>query len=122
MVLTHHTLRSRGVQHIPLQPDLYGGLQPASATGTGRVQEQRKAYLREIIERLTDLFSGDVSDQDKLVYVNDVLNGMLRGSETLVQQTASNSREQFANSADLKKGLVKALISALNAHTGVPRR
>ena len=118
VVLTHHTLKSRGIQPMPLQPG-GGGLPPATDVGTGKVQEREKAWLREIIQKVNDLFSGDLSEQDKLVYVNDVLKGKLLESETLVQQAANNSKEQFANSPDLKRELVSAIISALDAHTAM---
>ncbi|HEX7242648.1 MAG TPA: DEAD/DEAH box helicase family protein [Longimicrobiaceae bacterium] len=119
VVLTHHTLKSRGAQDMTLRPDVYGGLEPATGVGTGRVQERGKAYLSEIIDKVNDLFSGDLSEQDKLVYVNDVLKGKLLESETLVQQAASNSKEQFANSPDLKRELLKAIMDALDAHTAM---
>jgi type I restriction enzyme R subunit len=119
VVLTHHTLKPRGEQQMTLQPDVYGGLEPAAGVGTARVRERRKAYLSEIIDKVNDLFSGELSEQDKLVYVNDVLKGKLLESETLVQQAASNSKEQFANSPDLRPELLKALMDALDAHTAM---
>ena len=119
VVLTHHTLKPRGEQPMTLQPDVYGGLEPAAGVGTARVRERRKAYLSEIIDKVNDLFSGELSEQDKLVYVNDVLKGKLLESETLVQQAASNSKEQFANSPDLRPELLKALMDALDAHTAM---
>jgi type I restriction enzyme R subunit len=119
VVLTHHTLKSKGIQPMTLQPGLYGGLQPATGIGTSRVQERQKAYLSEIIAKVNDLFSGELSEQDKLVYVNDVLKGKLLESDTLVQQAASNSKEQFANSPDLKRELLNAIIGALDAHTAM---
>lgn len=118
VVLTHHTLKSRGAQPMTLQPG-GGGLEPATGVGTSKVQERQKARLWEIIAKVNDLFSGELSDQDKLVYVNDVLKGKLLESDTLVQQAASNSKEQFANSPDLKRELVSAIISALDAHTAM---
>ena len=39
------------------------------------VQEKQRAHLAEIIEKVNDLFSGDLTDHDKLVYVNDVAVG-----------------------------------------------
>ncbi|HEX2219305.1 MAG TPA: DEAD/DEAH box helicase family protein [Gemmatimonadales bacterium] len=119
LVLTHHTLRSRGAQPMTLQPGPYGGLRPATGVGTGRVQEQRKAYLSEIIAKVNDLFSGDLSEQDKLVYVNEVLKGKLLESEVLVQQAASNTKEQFASSPDLKRELLRAIMEAFDAHTAM---
>ena len=88
-----------------------------AGAGSGAVQERQRAYLSEIIARVNDLFEGELTDQDKLVYVNDVLKGKLLESETLRQQAASNTKEQFASSPDLKAELVKAIIDALDAHT-----
>lgn len=56
------------------------------------------------------------SDGDQLVYVNGVLKGKLLENETLMQQAASNSKEQFANSPDLKDALLNAIMDALDAH------
>jgi type I restriction enzyme R subunit len=63
------------------------------------------------------LFEGELSPQDKLVYVNDVIMGKLLESDTLVQQAANNTKEQFASSPDLQHELTSAIISALDAHT-----
>ncbi len=48
--------------------------------------------LNEIIERVNDLFEGELTDQDKLVYVNNVIKGKLLESETLRQQATNNTR------------------------------
>jgi type I restriction enzyme R subunit len=119
VVLTHHTLKSRGAQPMPLQPGGYGGLEPATGIGTSKVQERRKALLSEIIAKVNDLFSGDMGEQDKLVYVMDVVKGKMMESDTLAQQAASNSKAQFENSPDLKRELVNAIIDSLDAHTAM---
>lgn len=115
--LTHHTLKGHDKAPMPL----YGGetpkIMPLSETGSGAVQEKERARLREIIEKVNTLFEGELSDQDKLVYVNDVLKGKLLESATLAQQAVSNTKEQFANSPDLQKEIMDAIISALDAHT-----
>ncbi len=38
-------------------------------------------------------------------------------NDTLVQQAMSNSKEQFANSPDLKDALMHAIMDAFDAHT-----
>ena len=91
-------------------------LDPLTEAGTGFVREPERAYMRELIERVNALFEGELTDQDKLVYVNRVLLGKLLESETLIQQAASNSKEQFASSPDLKKEIMNACMSALDAH------
>jgi type I restriction enzyme, R subunit len=73
--------------------------------------------LSEIIAKVNDLFQGELTDDDKLVYVNSVIKGKLLESVTLQQQAASNSKKQFSASPDLHRELVSAIISALDAHT-----
>jgi type I restriction enzyme, R subunit len=116
LILTHHTLKNRGKQPMALSPTGDGGLAPPSGLGSAEVREKHLAHLAEIIEKVNDLFDGELTDQDKLVYVNDVLKGKLLESSTLIQQAASNTKEQFASSPDLKSELVKAIIEALDAH------
>mgnify|MGYP002755814457 FL=1 len=116
VVLTHHTLKSRGKQPMTLNADGTYKLAPMDAVGTGGVQEKQRAYLVEIIAKVNGLFEGELSDDDQLVYVNGVLKGKLLENETLVQQAASNSKEQFSNSPDLKDALLHAIMDALEAH------
>jgi hypothetical protein len=78
---------------------------------------RQKALLNEIIQKMNDLFKGGLSEQDKLVYVNNVIKGKLLESEKLVVQATNNTKEQFANSPDLKTEILNAVISALEAHT-----
>jgi type I restriction enzyme, R subunit len=46
-----------------------------------------------------------------------VIKGKLLESETLKQQATNNTKEQFANSPDLKTEILNAVMSALEAHT-----
>lgn len=114
--LTHHTLKDRGKQPMVLSDGAASPLQPVSEAGGGAIYDRQRAQLREIIETVNDLFSGDLTDQDKLVYVNDVLKGKLLESEILREQANNNTKEQFANSPDLKSELLSAIIAALDAH------
>lgn len=117
VVLTHHTLKDQGKQPMGLNQDGSYKLAPLDAVGSGSVQEKQQAYLAEIIQKVNGLFEGELTDDDQLVYVNGVLKGKLLENETLVQQAASNSKEQFANSPDLKDALLHAIMDALDAHT-----
>ena len=119
VVLTHHNLKSQGKRTLPLGPGENPRLEPLAEIGGGNVQEKQKALLREIIERVNDLFEGDLTDQDKLVYVNNVIMGKLLESEKLKQQATNNTKEQFANSPDLQAELMNAIIGALEAHTAM---
>jgi type I restriction enzyme, R subunit len=119
VVLTHHTLKSQGKRAMPLNEGESPKLDPITEVGSGRVQEKQKARLDEIIKRVNDLFEGDLTAQDKLVYVNNVIMGKLLESETLKQQAVNNTKEQFANSPDLKTELLTAIMGALDAHTAM---
>ncbi len=119
VILTHHHLKNLGKQGMPLGAGEKPLIGPITGSGSGSVQEKEKALLREIIEKVNDLFDGELTDQDKLVYVNHVIKGKLLESETLQQQAANNSKEQFANSPDLKTELMNAIMGALDAHTAM---
>lgn len=116
VVLTHHTLKSRGKQPLVLNANGSYRLKPMDAVGTGAVQEKHAAYLAEIIDKVNGLFEGELSDDDQLIYVDGVIKGKLLENETLMKQAASNSKEQFANSPDLGKALMDAIIEAFEAH------
>ena len=115
--LTHHTLKGHGKAPMVLAAGEKPLIYPLLETGAGSVQEKERARLEEIIEKVNTLFEGELSDQDKLVYVNNVLLGKLLESTTLMQQAANNTQEQFANSPDLQTELTNAIIDALEAHT-----
>ena len=119
VVLTHHHLKNLGKQGMPLSDGDKPLLDPITDTGSGRVQEKETALLYEIIAKLNDLFDGELTEQDKLVYVNQVIKGKLLESEKLQQQAANNSKNQFANSPDLKSELMSAIMGALDAHTAM---
>ncbi len=77
VVLTHHSLKGLGKRTLPLGDDDKPKLQPLTEAGAGAIQEKEKARFAEIIAKLNDLFEGDLSDDDRLVYVNNVLKGKL---------------------------------------------
>jgi type I restriction enzyme, R subunit len=90
---------------------------PLTDTGSGSVQEKEKALLTEIVSKVNDLFDGELTGDDKLVYVNNVIKGKLLESEVLVQQATNNTKEQFANSPDLANGIMNAIMDAFAAHS-----
>jgi type I restriction enzyme R subunit len=122
VVLTHHSLRNRGRRALALGPGEAEKLAPLTAPGSGEIRDKEKALLAEIIARINDLFEGDMTDDDKLIYVNSVIKGKLLESETLCEQAVSNSKEQFSASPDLDQSLLHAIMDALEAHTAMSRQ
>jgi type I restriction enzyme R subunit len=115
VVLTHHHIRDLGTKKLDLQQGNSMAI-PGMAPGGGGVQDKDKVELAEIIAKLNDLFSGELSDNDKVTYVRAVIRGKLMESTTLRQQAAANSKEQFANSPDFATELMEAIMGALDAH------
>jgi type I restriction enzyme R subunit len=117
VVLTHHALKDRGVQPMILGEGPTPQLEPIGEAGSGAIREKEKAALAAIIAKVNELFEGEVTDDDKLVYVQQVIRTKLLESPTLQKQAANNTKEQFAGSPDLGKELLGAIMSSLDAHT-----
>lgn len=116
IVLSHHKLSTKGKRDLALAPGMGEKLQAIYEVGSGSVQEKETALLAEIIAKVNELFTGDTSDHDQVVYVNNVLKGKLLQSNLLGEQAANNSKQQFSNSPDLAQALVDAVIDAFDAH------
>jgi type I restriction enzyme R subunit len=121
VVLTHHRLKNQGETDLPLT-GAGGKLDPITAAGGGEIQDKEKLLLAEIVNKVNDLFEGELTDDDKLVYVNNVLKGKLLESDLLVQQAMNNSKEQFTNSPDLANGILNAIMDALSAHSTMSKQ
>lgn len=120
--LTAYTIKSMGDPNLKLGVGDAVKLDPSNEGGTGAVQDKSKIALAELIAKVNDLFEGDLTPGDKLVYVNDVIKGKLLESELLIQQAKNNSKEQFSNSPDLAKELVSAIMDALSAHSEMSKQ
>jgi type I restriction enzyme R subunit len=122
VVLTHHNLKSLGKQTMLPGEGEIPKLPPSGETGTGGLSDKEKLLLSEIIAQVNQLFEGEISDDDQLVYVNNVLKGKLLQSEVLVQQAGSNTKEQFSNSPDLKDEIMNAIIDAFASHSAMSKQ
>ena len=114
--LTHHSLKNRGAQNMNLGVGASPKLEPISETGSGSVREKERVYMAELIEKLNGLFDGELTDDDRLVYVGNVIRTKMLESPTLREQAANNTKEQFGTSPDLGNALMSALIDTHDAH------
>ena len=122
VVLTRHKLLHKGKQAMSLHEGETPKLEPITEAGSGGVQEKTKVYMAELIEKLNELFGSETTEQDQLVYVNQVIRGKMLESEKLRQQAANNTKEQFANSPDLDAELMNAILDALDAHNSMSKK
>jgi type I restriction enzyme R subunit len=120
--MTAYTIKSLGQAKLDLGTGEQVKIYPGSEVGGGGVQDKTKVLLAELIAKVNDLFEGDLTPGDKLVYVNDVIKGKLMESEKLREQAANNTKEQFANSPDLASEIVSAVMGALDAHTAMSKQ
>jgi type I restriction enzyme R subunit len=120
--LTAYTIKSIGDPTLNLGTGDQVKIDPTEEGGSGEVQNKAKIALSELITKVNDLFEGDLTPGDKLVYVNDVIEGKLMESEKLAEQAANDTKEQFANSPDLAKEIIVAVMDALTAHTAMSKQ
>lgn len=113
--LTHHNLKDEGARTLQVGNDR-PALPPITGVGSGAVQDKEKALLAEIIAKVNDLFDGDLTDDDQLIYINNVIKGKLLESEELRSQARNNSKTQFASSPTLSSAILDAIIDAMAAH------
>lgn len=114
--LTHHNLRSRGKKNQALSDEDAPLLNPIAEAGSGIVREKETAYLSEIIEKLNEAFGKDMSDGDQPSFARTLR------AKTLVTQAAANTKEQFANSPDLKNEITNAIIDSMDAQEELSTR
>jgi type I restriction enzyme R subunit len=88
---------------------------PVGEAGSGAVQEKLKALLREIVQRVNDLFGNETTDEDQVAYM-EVLRGKVLQSEALQEQAEANTQARFATSPTLDKELEEAIIAVMDAH------
>lgn len=122
ITLTHHNLRNQGRRDLSLNQGGGETLKPMTEPGSGEVQDKQRALLAEVIAKVNDLFEGDLTDDDKLVYVNNVIKGKLLESEVLVEQASNNTKAQLYASPDLTRELTNAVMDALAAHTSMSKQ
>jgi type I restriction enzyme R subunit len=122
LVLTHHAVKSLGKPNWQLSDGDTPLIPPLEGAGSGSVQDKQKALLSEIIEKVNGLFDGDLTDDDQLVYVNNVLKGKLLESPELVTQAKNNTKAQFAASPTLETQLLSAIMDALSAHQAMSKQ
>lgn len=121
IVLTHHKLSHRGQRNLGLSDKDAPKLNPMTEVGSGVVRDKQKALLNEIIDQLNTLFGSDTTDGDQLSYANTLLEKTLE-SEILQKQSASNTKEQFANSPDITNEILTAIIDSMDAQTELSTR
>jgi type I restriction enzyme R subunit len=120
LALTHFTIKDLGAAQLILSAG--EPIPPTQASGSGKVQDKQKNSLDAIISKVNELFSGEISPNDKLVYVNDVIKGKLLDCEILIQQAVNNTKEQFSHSPQLDQLILDAVMDALSSFSSMSKQ
>ncbi len=111
--LTHYRLKDQGTRRLNLKEE--GGefgLLPPGEVGSAESRDPLRAKLAEIIQRMNDLFEGELSEADLLSYANHIRDKMLE-NPTLGQQAQHNTKEQFAL-GDFQKVMLETVVEGLD--------
>jgi type I restriction enzyme R subunit len=118
VILSHYSLRAKRTQDLKLKEDAQGyGLQGISAVGSAKAREEKKDFLSHILEQLNDLFGTEVTDGDKL----DWLQGMaskIAENQPLMEQVRNNSRDAIML-GDFPKAVDAAVIERMDTQNGM---
>jgi type I restriction enzyme R subunit len=92
-------------------------LKPATDVGSGQSQDDEQKELSEIVAKMNDLFSGNISEADFIGYVTTMAEKCL-GNETLAEQAAHNTEQQF-EMGDFKDIFTDIIIEGQEAHNNI---
>lgn len=115
--LTHYRLQKLGEQKLDLATGELVKLKPVAEAGTGKAIDDEKVRLAEVVSRMNDLFSGNLSEGDLVGYVTTI-KGKLMENEALAAQAASNTEQQFAM-GDFKDVFTDIIIEGQEAHNSI---
>ncbi|MGL5452617.1 MAG: type I restriction endonuclease subunit R [Aeromonas sp.] len=118
VLLSHYHLKAKRTQDLKLKEDAAGyGLKGVTATGSGKAKEEKKDFLSHILEQLNDLFGTEVTDGDKL----DWLQGMaskIAENQPLMDQVRNNPRDAIML-GDYPKAVDAAVIERMDIQNGM---
>jgi type I restriction enzyme R subunit len=118
--LTHYRLKKIADHQLNLRDkaDEDYGLQGADGLGSATARDPQKEALSRIIERLNELFaSEDLTDKDRLNYMNTIKDKVLENQQ-VVQQLENNTPDQVMI-GDYPGAVQDAVMDSLQTHSGL---
>lgn len=117
VVMTHYKLHQKREQDLRLVKEKEKAYLDPVREGAGATPREKKTeYLREIIDRLNDLFAGEnFTDGDMLSYANTIRTKVEENEEAM-QQVNNNTKEQALLGA-FPDAINKAVIDSMGIHS-----
>lgn len=116
--LTHLRIQKKAEQAIELEKSEVTALKPMTDAGTGKPYGEEEKALSAIVQKMNELFSGNLSDADFLGYATHIVGKMSENKELQEQAKANDTVQQFAN-GDYISVLKDTVIEALGSHTSM---
>ena len=113
--LSHYRLNLQGQKDLMLIKDGHGGLEPASAMGTGKGRSKEEEYLSKILDRLNELFVTDNLTNDDMLNYARTVRDKIGENVAVMAQIGNNSAEQ-AMLGDFAGALDDAVMDSSAAH------
>ncbi|MFS2221019.1 type I restriction endonuclease subunit R [Pantoea sp. B65] len=118
VILSHYNLKAKRTQDLKLKEDAQGyGLQGVSAVGSAKAKEEKKDFLSHILEQLNDLFGAEVTDGDKLDWLQGMANKIAE-NQPLMEQVRNNPRDAIML-GDFPKAVDAAVIERMDTQNGM---
>lgn len=115
--LTHYRLQKQGEMALDLESGGVVPLKPASDSGKGKAVSDEQKMLAEIVDKMNDMFAGNLTEADMVGYVTTI-HGKLMESPKLAEQAANNNAEQFTL-GDFKDVLTDIIIEGQESHNKI---
>jgi type I restriction enzyme R subunit len=119
--LTHYKLSDKGKQDIALASGSEDGkLKPLTDLGSGKPHDPEQVLLTQVVRQMNDLFEG-VTDTDLLPFALHISGKMLE-NETLAEQAAANTKEQFDASPDFKDAMIQSVADGFDKYSDMAKQ
>jgi type I restriction enzyme R subunit len=102
-------IEKQAERHIKLEDN--PPLKPASEVGTGKLKEKELIALEELLIKVNDLLSGDLSENDKADFTKGLISKVIENDD-LRKQAENNSKENFKH-GDYKNAVQDAVINRM---------
>lgn len=112
--LSHYRLSKIREQNLKLKKGDGSPLSPATDLGTGKAKSKQEEFLSQILERLNELFMGELTPDDLLNYAYTIRD-KVRENQTVMRQVRNNSASQ-ALLGDYPAAVDEAVMESADAH------
>lgn len=118
VMLSHYHLKAKRTQDLQLRENAAGyGLDGIASLGSAKPKEEKKDFLSELLERMNDLFGTEVTEGDKLDWMQGMVT-KLSENGPLMEQVRNNPRESILH-GDFPGAVDEAVIGRMETQQGM---